>query len=122
MWIVLSAQEVMRIFYLWLPFLLDWCNRGLICILTIQGIKYGSNDKLIGFSHTHMTGGGCSDYKGIMFFPLNKEELLETDDFPAQVQGAFSHDQEVAQPGYYNVKLLDSGWARLNPMAVKALV
>lgn len=73
-----------------------------------SGYKYGSTDKIIGFSHTHMSGGGCTDYKDIMFFPLNQEELLETNEFPDQVQGIFKHDQEVAQPGYYRVKLLDS--------------
>lgn len=76
--------------------------------LNNSGYKYGSTDKIIGFSHTHMTGGGCTDYKDIMFFPLNKEGLLEKETFPEQVEGTFSHEQEVAQPGYYNVKLLDS--------------
>jgi len=76
--------------------------------LNNSGYKYGSSDKIIGFSHTHMTGGGCTDYKDIMFFPLNKEGLLDGENFPSSIQGTFSHDQEVAQPGYYQVKLLDS--------------
>jgi predicted alpha-1,2-mannosidase len=76
--------------------------------LNRSGYKYGGSDKIIGFSHTHMTGGGCNDYKDIMFFPLNQTGLLNSEDFPAQVEGAFSHEQEVAQPGFYGVKLLDS--------------
>jgi predicted alpha-1,2-mannosidase len=77
--------------------------------LNNSGYKYGSTDKIIGFSHTHMTGGGCTDYKDIMFFPLVDEGLMELKEFPDQINGTFSHEQEVAEPGYYSVNLINSG-------------
>ena len=71
---------------------------------------YGMEEtpKILGFSHTHMSGCGCGDFKDIMFFPLNKDGLLNAANFPAQVQSEFSHEQEEIEPAYYKVKLLDS--------------
>ena len=71
---------------------------------------YGMEEtpKILGFSHTHMSGCGCGDFKDIMFFPLNKDGLLDATNFPAQVQSEFSHEQEEIEPAYYKVKLLDS--------------
>jgi len=71
---------------------------------------YGMDEtaKIFGFSHTHMSGCGCGDFKDIMFFPLNTDGLFAVEDFPSQVHAEFSHDQEEAEPGYYKVKLLDS--------------
>ena len=71
---------------------------------------YGMEEtpKILGFSHTHMSGCGCGDFKDIMFFPLNKDGLLNAANFPAKVQSEFSHEQEEIEPAYYKVKLLDS--------------
>lgn len=40
--------------------------------LNNSGYKYSANE-FIGFSHTHMSGGGCNDFKDITFFPVSGE-------------------------------------------------
>ena len=37
--------------------------------LNNSGYKYDAN-KIEGFSHTHISGAGCIDFKDIMFFPV----------------------------------------------------
>ena len=76
--------------------------------LNTSGYKYGTSNKILGFSHTHMSGCGCGDFKDIMFFPLVENNLFDAKEFPSDVHGTFMHEQEVAQPGFYKVKLLNS--------------
>lgn len=69
---------------------------------------YHYSDSIIhGFSHTHLSGTGCSDYGDIAFMPwfskTNEFEKLKTWD----VQSKFSHKNENASAGYYSVKLSD---------------
>ena len=75
--------------------------------LNNSGYKHSANE-IIGFSHTHMSGGGCNDFKDIMFFPLSDPSLISKTQFPSNVGSPFFHNQEVAEPGYYKVKLLSS--------------
>lgn len=75
--------------------------------LNNSGYKYSAN-RIIGFSHTHMSGGGCNDFKDIMFFPVSDHSLVDRNQFPEKISSPFSHDKETAEPGYYKVKLLDS--------------
>ena len=72
-----------------------------------SGYKYSANE-IIGFSHTHMSGGGCNTFKDIMFFPVSDPFWIGRSQYPDKVSGTFSHDQEIAEPGYYKVKLLNS--------------
>jgi predicted alpha-1,2-mannosidase len=63
-----------------------------------------------GFSLTHLSGPGCGVYGDVPILPI-----LGTPDFPPPVVSTryrvgYSHQQEVAQPGYYSVRL-DSGIA-----------
>ena len=59
---------------------------------------YHYSDSLIyGFSHTHLSGTGCDDWCDILINP--------GPDFPS----AFSHDNENASPGYYEVLLDKAG-------------
>ena len=61
-----------------------------------SGYHY-SDSRLYGFSHTHLSGTGISDYGDILFLPTLK-----------RVQSAaFQHRNETAAPGYYSVKLDD---------------
>lgn len=76
--------------------------------LNNSGYKYEASE-IIGFSHIHMSGGGCGDYKDIMFFPQCNSQWIGKTDYPDRVADAFSHDKELAQPGYYSVNLLNSG-------------
>lgn len=75
--------------------------------LNNSGYKYSAKE-IIGFSHTHMSGGGCNDFKDIMFFPVSDPSWIGRTKYPEKVSSPFSHDKEYAEPGYYKVKLLDS--------------
>lgn len=63
---------------------------------------YHYNDSIIyGFSHTHLNGTGCSDYGDIAVMPSNQTVSHNPKSYAAQ----FSHKNEKALAGYYNVKL-----------------
>src|SRR5689334_10368338 len=62
-----------------------------------SGYHY-SDSTIYGFSHTHLTGTGISDYDDIL--------LLPTVDVHTQT-ARFQHRNETAAPGYYSVKLDD---------------
>ena len=71
-----------------------------------------SDDIVYGFSHTHLSGTGCSDYGDILFMPTVGEVLLERggpDDTSTGYCSRFSHDRESASPGCYSVTLDDYG-------------
>ena len=66
------------------------------------------DDYIYGFSHTHLSGTGVSDYGDILITPLNKEVVWNNGaDGKAGYGSRFSHDREVAHPGYYSVYLED---------------
>jgi len=72
----------------------DWCSGYHI-----------SDTTVIGFAHTHLSGTGIGDKGDVIVMPLTgnndwtcKEKYLTT----------YSHKNEVAEPGYYEVKL-DNG-------------
>ena len=74
-----------------------------------SGYHY-SDESLIGFSHTHLSGTGIGDLGDILFLPYTNE--LKTvapngDDRVAAFGSAFSHKKETATPGYYSVHLDD---------------
>lgn len=74
-----------------------------------SGYHY-SDSTIIGFSHTHLSGTGIGDYGDILFMPMSGELHFERGDEQRPKEGyrsAFSHEQEVARPGYYSVDLLD---------------
>lgn len=63
---------------------------------------YHYSDNLIyGFSHTHLSGTGVSDYGDIMLMPTMDVEIIE----PKVYASGFSHKRESASPGYYYVHL-----------------
>src|SRR5258706_411766 len=65
---------------------------------------YHYSDSIIyGFSHTHLSGTGCSDYGDIMLMPM-----MGAPSFDSKVYSSkYSHKNESASAGYYSVKLLD---------------
>ncbi len=74
---------------------------------------YHYSDSIVyGFSHTHLSGTGVSDYGDILFMPLTGTPHTENG-YPDQVDAGyasrFSHDREQAEPGYYQVFLDDYG-------------
>ncbi len=63
----------------------DWCS----------GYHYSDN-VIVGFSHTHLSGTGCADLGDIALLPLANEN---------QKQLTFTHDNETVRPGYYAVSV-----------------
>ena len=63
---------------------------------------YHYSDKVIyGFSHTHLSGTGCSDYGDVLLMPtVGKPQFKNT-----QYSSPFTHANEKASPGYYSVFL-----------------
>ena len=67
---------------------------------------YHYSDKYIyGFSHTHLSGTGVSDYGDILLMPTNKAIFNNGADGKEGYRAHFSHENEVAKPGYYKVHL-----------------
>lgn len=69
----------------------------------VSGYHY-SSDSIAGFSHMHLSGTGIGDWLDIAVMPL----LEPTSENKADTRTTFSHDNEQAHPGYYNVTL-DNG-------------
>ncbi|MGB7499699.1 MAG: GH92 family glycosyl hydrolase, partial [Moheibacter sp.] len=65
-----------------------------------SGYHY-SDDFIYGFSHTHLSGTGVSDYGDIMLMPTMGVESFE----PKEYGSLFSHSKETATAGYYSVYL-----------------
>lgn len=71
---------------------------------------YYADSSIIGFSHTHLSGTGIGDYGDILFMPVAGEKPLKMGDAEHPDSGyrsRFSHAQEKAVPGYYQVMLAD---------------
>ena len=65
-----------------------------------SGYHYSDN-YIYGFSHTHLSGTGCSDYGDILLMPMINDPSPDNKKYGA----GFSHKNETASPGYYSVKL-----------------
>jgi predicted alpha-1,2-mannosidase len=75
----------------------------------ISGYFYPDN-VIAGFSHTHLSGTGAGDLYDISFMPITKPfKRLALEGGPKQgsIASHFSHQQESASPGYYQVMLDD---------------
>lgn len=70
-----------------------------------SGYHY-SDDTVYGFSHTHLSGTGCSDYGDLLLMPFTEEngDLPDSLDYSFYLS-TFSHSNEKAEPGYYRVVL-----------------
>ena len=63
-----------------------------------------SDNRIYGFSHTHLSGTGCEDYGDILVTPFVGEPAVINEKYAL----TFSHANEKAEPGYYIVKF-DNG-------------
>ena len=75
------------------------------------GYQYTDNT-IVGFSHTHLSGTGHSDLGDILLMPQTGALQLNPgtrEDPDGGYRQRFSHDTEHAGPGYYEVTLADSG-------------
>lgn len=64
---------------------------------------YYDDPHIYGFSHTHLSGTGISDYGDIMFMPFYGDPTVD----PEHYRSEFRHGTEEASPGYYAVTLDD---------------
>lgn len=65
-----------------------------------------SDSLLYGFSHTHLSGTGVSDYGDILLMPtVGTVTLNNGADGKLGYRSAFSHDTETAKAGFYSVDL-----------------
>ena len=77
----------------------DWCSG-----------YHASDNSILGFSHTHLSGTGASDYGDILFIPVtgdvnfNPGSKENPDD---GYRSRFKAESEKASPGYYSVLLDD---------------
>jgi len=74
------------------------------------GYQYGDKT-IVGFSHTHFSGTGHSDLGDFLIMPSTGTLQLNpgTANHPESgYRSVFSHDNEIAEPGYYKVKLDDN--------------
>lgn len=72
-----------------------------------SGYDY-NKDVIYGFTHTHLSGTGCTDLIDVSLMPLCRDvtpEELSKADFGQH----YSHENELARPGYYQVFLQESG-------------
>ncbi|WP_299113748.1 GH92 family glycosyl hydrolase [uncultured Winogradskyella sp.] len=69
-----------------------------------SGYHY-TDEYIYGFSHTHLSGTGISDYGDVLLMPTNTIEFNNGADGKAGYRAHFSHDNEDAEPGYYKVHL-----------------
>ena len=79
----------------------DWCS----------GYNY-SDDSIMGFSHTHLSGTGIGDMLDVLIMPCTGSVKLEpgTREHPESgYRSRFSHQEEESVPGYYTVLLRDYG-------------
>ena len=78
----------------------DWCS----------GYHY-SDSIIIGFSHTHLSGTGCSDLGDILLMPYTGEVRTargEQDNIEGAASSYYKHANEAVAPGYYSL-LMDNG-------------
>lgn len=70
---------------------------------------YQYDDKtIVGFSHTHFSGTGHSDLGDFLIMPTTGNLQLNPGTAAAPLKGfrsTFSHENEIAEAGYYKVKL-----------------
>ncbi len=79
----------------------DWCSG-----------YHASDNSLMGFSHTHVSGTGVGEMGDVMFMPITGEVKFEPGSKENPDEGyrsRFSKETEIAKPGYYSVHLDDYG-------------
>ncbi len=65
-----------------------------------SGYHY-SDSVIYGFSHTHLSGTGVSDYGDILLMPIHGDAVFEN----SKYSSSFLHNNEKAEAGYYSVLL-----------------
>jgi predicted alpha-1,2-mannosidase len=74
-----------------------------------SGYHY-EDEELLGFSHIHKSGAGCSDFLDILFLPLDINSQIEDIEclYRSQFKTPLLHENESSSPGYYKLGLYDN--------------
>lgn len=72
-----------------------------------SGYHY-SDTYIYGFTHTHLSGTGISDYADVLLMPTTEVVFNNGINGKKGYRSKFSHDKEKAEPGYYKVLLEDT--------------
>ncbi|MDA0863393.1 MAG: GH92 family glycosyl hydrolase [Bacteroidetes bacterium] len=64
-----------------------------------------SDNYIYGFSHTHLSGTGVSDYGDLLFMPSGAKNWHNGSKSSGGYRQYFSHKNEMASPGFYQVYL-----------------
>jgi putative alpha-1,2-mannosidase len=84
----------------------DTVSNGGRRALNTSGYYY-RDERIIGFSHTRLSGTGATDGGNFLVIPSVERPANE---LPRHgLNAKFSHQDETAFPGYYSVKLQESG-------------
>ena len=81
----------------------DWCS----------GYHYGGK-RIVGFSHMHLSGTGCSDLGDVALMPAYGEQEYSREGLAT----TYSHENEIVRPGYYAVTI-DRGHIRCEMTATQ---
>ena len=79
----------------------DWCSG-----------YHDSENSVIGFSHTHLSGTGCGDLFDITLMPVTGPTKAERGTLEDPASGSWSYGdrtKEIAEPGYYSIPLTRYG-------------
>jgi predicted alpha-1,2-mannosidase len=74
---------------------------------TYSGYKYSDN-RIRGFSLTHVSGAGCFAYGDVPFMPIASTVTVSPAVDPTRYTASFSHANEQTYPGFYQVTM-DNG-------------
>lgn len=69
-----------------------------------SGYHYSDN-VLVGFSHTHLSGTGVGDLLDVLMLPMITDYPQNTQNDLDRAHSIYSHDNEIATPGYYSLAL-----------------
>jgi predicted alpha-1,2-mannosidase len=73
---------------------------------------HASDNSIMGFSHTHMSGTGVGEMGDILLMPITGSPKFEPggkENPDVGYRSRFSKETEIAKPGYYSVHLDDYG-------------
>ena len=78
-------------------------------VVLTPGYNYNQNT-IVGFSHTHLSGVGVADLYDVLVMPYTGNVKWDSGSIENPSSGyrsTYSHEDESAKAGYYQVKLLD---------------
>ncbi|WP_289054644.1 GH92 family glycosyl hydrolase [Carboxylicivirga marina] len=94
---------------------------GMVQLSPVNGVNgwdwvsgyHTSSTELVGFAHMCLSGTGIGDLADLLILPTNQKVVSDTTaggrSFLQNYKADYTHDKEMAEPGYYMVDLLNSG-------------